>query len=248
MTKKTPLLLLVILSFLLALPSVAANAQGEQFVRFQTDGAPTFTCEQGQGTIVISISNVFLEFNVPPDALVTGITYFNGVEVSSMTSPPPQTSGIIPLLPGAFFPVPSYPVDLELRLITLVGGSPIYQSSFRVACAGDILTPQPITIININLKLSPVCLIPLPADAVQGRLLSTVTALFSPNAIDTTNVVLPAGSAWFVIDAQDGYYKLWVACQAQTLWVPADAIGPNYEPPWHGAPLPVPAETEPSET
>ena len=250
MSNRTTLTLLVILLLLLALPLAAVNAQSEQYMRFQNNGTTTFTCETNQFGVVFNSPNGVFEFNnLPADAEYTVSFYINGALSSSGgPHPVPATSGIL-------FPVhtvvswASYPLNVEVRLITLINGSPIYQSSMITSCNADVLTPQPVTIINLNLTLPlpAACLIPLPADAVQGRLLSNVSALFSPNPTDTTNVVLPAGSAWFVIDAKDGYYKLWIACQADALWVPADAIGPNYEPPWNGASLPAANEPEISE-
>ncbi|MEP7291626.1 MAG: hypothetical protein ABI835_07570 [Chloroflexota bacterium] len=72
----------------------------------------------------------------------------------------------------------------------------------------------------------------------QGRMLSTVDALYEPIAGSTTGVIIPAGSAWWVLGAKDGYYEIWISCDADSVWVPADSIGPNYEQPWNGAPLP----------
>ncbi len=65
----------------------------------------------------------------------------------------------------------------------------------------------------------------LPSSAVQGRLLSTTTALYEPRADATTNFVIPGGRAWWVIDAQGGFYELWISCVAHPIWVPAEHDG-----------------------
>lgn len=84
------------------------------------------------------------------------------------------------------------------------------------------------------------CLSSIPSGSVQGRMLETVAAVYEPSSGAETNVVIPGGTAWWIIGADDGYYKLFIACPGNPVWVPASSMGPNYDPPWNGAALPDP--------
>ena len=53
---------------------------------------------------------------------------------------------------------------------------------------------------------------------------NTTNALWGPDAVDTTNIVLPAGSHWYVIGTQDGFSRLFITCQANPVWVAADNL------------------------
>ena len=56
---------------------------------------------------------------------------------------------------------------------------------------------------------------------------------------EATDTVLKAGTNVRAIgvDASGMYTQILFACDF--LWVPTAAIGPNYESPWNGAPLPT---------
>ncbi len=84
----------------------------------------------------------------------------------------------------------------------------------------------------------PLCTTPLPVGSIQGRLLSLTQGLFSPDPRSTTDVLLPAGSSWWIIDTAPGYYRLWIACAATPVWVSAFLVTPNYDAVWRGSPLP----------
>ncbi len=84
----------------------------------------------------------------------------------------------------------------------------------------------------------PLCTVPLPVGSVQGRLLTLTQGLFSPDPRSTTDVLLPAGSSWWIIDTAPGYYRLWIACEATPIWVSSFLVTPNYDAIWHGSPLP----------
>lgn len=74
----------------------------------------------------------------------------------------------------------------------------------------------------------------------QGRVLGPVTTYFAPSLDKATNppVVLPVGTSWWILEARDGFYKLFIACQGQYVWVTADSLGANFDVVWNGAPLP----------
>lgn len=82
------------------------------------------------------------------------------------------------------------------------------------------------------------CGVAVPSTSVQGRVQFTVNALFEPRADALTNVTIPGGTAWYVLDGQNGYYQIFIACKASPVWVPADSLGPNFDAVWQGRPLP----------
>jgi hypothetical protein len=84
----------------------------------------------------------------------------------------------------------------------------------------------------------PACPYPLVMGAVQGRMISSTIALWEPNAGSTTDVIIPVGSSWWIIDVAPGFYRLWIACEAQPVWVSAFLMTPNYDSVWQGQPLP----------
>ncbi len=232
------LLSLVLPALLLMLSFTVVSAQDEAYRRWLDDGK-TFTCtDLGGGVIAVVLSNQNVEFNHLPPSAEFSINYIeNGVLTFDGYYPVEQTSGTRSYNQfTALFT--AYPLTFAFRLDTLIDGIIVYQSTVSVACTADGVFP--VTPVNVNLTAEPVpsCLTSPPADAVQGRLISTINALFEPDAASTTNVILPGGSAWWIMSAKDGFYQLWIACQAAPVWVPASAIGPNYDPPANGAPLP----------
>ena len=82
------------------------------------------------------------------------------------------------------------------------------------------------------------CLSSISSGAVQGRMLETVQAVYEPRSDATTNVTIPGGTSWWIAGAANGYYKLFISCPGNFVWVPASTMGPNYDPPFNGAPLP----------
>ena len=84
----------------------------------------------------------------------------------------------------------------------------------------------------------PRCDNPLPAGSVQGRMVLPTLALYDPNPNATTDILIPGGTSWWVIDAASGYYRIWIACQANPVWVPSLLMTPNSDDVWSGQPLP----------
>jgi hypothetical protein len=99
------------------------------------------------------------------------------------------------------------------------------------------IVPVPNSLVSPCLESQ--CAYPLPVDAVQGRLEGATQAYYAPSTDAKTEIVLPVGSSWWVAGSENGFYKLFVACQANYLWVPASALGANYDNPWNGAALPA---------
>lgn len=81
----------------------------------------------------------------------------------------------------------------------------------------------------------------LSKNAVVGSFVEPAVAHWGPHAMQPTEpqIVIPAGNtAWVLgMDASGAYYQIIWSCDY--LWVPASAVGPNYDDLWQGAPLPV---------
>ncbi len=203
--------------------------------------APAVTCSpEGAGVKAVFASQP-VEWNLPAGASFSIVYIYNGVEVPS--GPFPGAAGTSSFVYGALrLDFPAYPAVAAVRLETIVGGVIVYTSTMSTSCSADGVTTS--TVVNAvpasgtAHTLADTCKTVLPASAVQGRMLTTLRALFAPRADTTTDVTLEAGTSWWVIGAQDGYYHLWIACKAETVWVPAEAMSPNYALPWGGAALP----------
>ena len=74
----------------------------------------------------------------------------------------------------------------------------------------------------------------------QGRVVGPVTTYWAPRLNAGTNpaVVLPVGTSWWILEARDGFYKLFIACQARYVWVTAESLGANFDVVWGGRALP----------
>ena len=78
-------------------------------------------------------------------------------------------------------------------------------------------------------------------DAVVGRVLESVPAYWAPDFEKMTSpeVQIPWNSTlWtFGVDESGEFRKVLLECTY--LWIPADAMGPNYDEVWNGTPLPM---------
>ncbi len=81
--------------------------------------------------------------------------------------------------------------------------------------------------------------LPIPPQAVVGRVTQDTLVYWAPRESALVPIVLPAGkTAWVLgVDASGHYYKIiWAD---RYLWVPAETMGPNTDALWQGAPLPT---------
>ncbi len=111
-------------------------------------------------------------------------------------------------------------------------------SSVVFAQSGATLTPTPTPVVASPTPAIPHGL-PIPSQAVVGRVLSATLVYWRPSADAVVPLVLPAGkTAWVLgVDTSGHYYKIiWAD---KYLWVPVETMGPNYDEVWHGAPLPT---------
>lgn len=68
------------------------------------------------------------------------------------------------------------------------------------------------------------CSNPLPADAVVYTVPNGATAYFNPDLQSGANFSLPAGS-WKISEVSGDFAKVWIACEAESIWIPSSAIG-----------------------
>ncbi|MDX2140825.1 MAG: hypothetical protein SF123_22265 [Chloroflexota bacterium] len=226
----TRLLLIAMIALALAVSTSSVNA-ANQYRRW-IDVGTTYTCSTASGGIVlVNLFNLTVEFSgLPANAQYTNTFIQNGIVTTQGPFPVEQTDGT--RLYGNYgTSFRSYPANFEFRIDTLIDGIVVYQSSIVISCTNSFFLPRPVTIVNGELGVAPVaCVSPLDTTtAVQGRLLETITALYEPRADATTNVVLPAGSAWWITGSSNGYYRLWIACLANPVYVPASAMAPNHD-------------------
>jgi hypothetical protein len=79
----------------------------------------------------------------------------------------------------------------------------------------------------------------IPPQAVGGAFVANAPVYFAPQSDTPTGVMIEAGKTYLVAgqDATGQFRKVLISCT--WVWVPADTVGPNYESPWNGAPLPT---------
>ncbi len=84
-----------------------------------------------------------------------------------------------------------------------------------------------------------VCPLPMPDTAVMGKFVSDATLYYAPGKLIAPQSSLPTGQSAYVlgVNSTGEYYKIIWVCQH--LWVPVDAVGPNYDAVWNGQPLPT---------
>ncbi len=67
------------------------------------------------------------------------------------------------------------------------------------------------------------CPVPLPAGSVVYNIPAGALAFFEPRSDAYTGFDVPPGT-WYVSEQQNGYAKVWIACQASMVWVPVENI------------------------
>ncbi|MFN8528359.1 MAG: hypothetical protein U0670_07095 [Anaerolineae bacterium] len=69
------------------------------------------------------------------------------------------------------------------------------------------------------------CSNPLPANAVQHSIPAGAPAFYAPDAGAATGFNIPAGTWWTYGSSGDSTH-VWIACQANPVWVPSNAVAP----------------------
>lgn len=109
----------------------------------------------------------------------------------------------------------------------------------RAACEAATATPSGAYSVRVSPGLHAAgCDQYLELDnAVVGTLVHSAPVYWRPGqSIDLT---LEAGKSFWVLgmDSAQEHYQIYIQCQK--VWIPADAIGPNYDDVWQGRPLPT---------
>ena len=68
------------------------------------------------------------------------------------------------------------------------------------------------------------CAYPLPAGTVVYDVPAGAPAFFEPRLDTQVNFNLPAGT-WKIMEFSGDFAKVWIACQAQPIWIPRNAVG-----------------------
>jgi hypothetical protein len=79
----------------------------------------------------------------------------------------------------------------------------------------------------------------IPPQAAGGQFVANAPVYYAPESSAQTGIVIAAGKTYLVAgqDATGQFRKVLISCQ--WVWVPINTVGPNYEAPWYGAPLPT---------
>ncbi|MFN8527730.1 MAG: hypothetical protein U0670_03870 [Anaerolineae bacterium] len=203
--------------------TVPANAQARVWTNDKT-----FTCGPNGGGVAVTLNNQ----NIDVLNLTAGVDQFtlhyidNGMD--TVDGPYPVESNGRHNYGSFLEPFASYPFTFEFRIDTIVGGVVVYQSSLIATCTAD---GGPYPLVPVSGPPGSVggtdyvgCVTGVPAGSRLGTILNTTNGLWGPDAGDVTNVVLPAGSRWFVIGTQGDFVRLWIACLANPVWVDAENI------------------------
>jgi hypothetical protein len=89
------------------------------------------------------------------------------------------------------------------------------------------------------------CNLNTPSGSVVGALTKPTLTYWAPDLSKELDPRLilgtdPTNKTWWVLgqDATHSFYKIAIVCDVY-VWVPVDAMGPNYDAVWHGTPLPT---------
>lgn len=120
----------------------------------------------------------------------------------------------------AMFPIaPDTPITVVLTLIDGVGGPAVSTTIVYITqCNGGTAT-----IVNNVPNTATACPYPMPADAVLAQLPAGAPAFFAADLGSATGFNIPAGS-WYMSDFGADFVQVWIACQAQPVYVPANAV------------------------
>jgi hypothetical protein len=78
----------------------------------------------------------------------------------------------------------------------------------------------------------------IPPQAVMARFNDNAQVFFAPQADAGTNIVITVGKTYLMagVDESGVYAQVLVSCE--WVWVELAKLGPTYDEPWNGAPLP----------
>lgn len=207
------------LMFATLLVIITAIAAGAAPNAAQAAVAPQWTCEYGN--LLITAGPIDLDG-------VTNSYRINGTGPGLPTAPQLAYPGITYLT----FELPGPGTWSNLTLEWSRDSLPYDQSMFSFTvdgCSETAPEPEPVPGCDV--------LVAIPPSAVGANFVADARVYWKPGEI--TEHVLPEGTHVRAIgkDATGEYYQVLYVCDF--LWVKAETLGPNYESPWNGAPLPT---------
>jgi hypothetical protein len=81
--------------------------------------------------------------------------------------------------------------------------------------------------------------ITIPAQAVMGTFTENALLYWKPGAATWPNLFVDAGKSYRVIGQDESGQFRQILLNCQYMWVETDTVGPNYDYPWNGQPLPT---------
>jgi hypothetical protein len=139
--------------------------------------------------------------------------------------------------------VTAWPVTIQIKDLA---GQPPYGHNTQTIYDSIEADSGPIVIqTTLNCGSTPEALpgcdvtIAIPSTAVGGTFVADAPLYWTPGQLVSPAKTIPAGESARVIglDESGKYYKIIWVCDY--VWVPANALGPNFDAVWHGAPLPT---------
>ncbi len=98
--------------------------------------------------------------------------------------------------------------------------------SYSSTMTYDCTTGAALSIVNVAggaASAAPVCPYPLLSGSTVYSIPAGAPAFFAPDASSQTTFAIPAGT-WYISEFSGDFAKVWIACQASPVWVPANAV------------------------
>lgn len=232
MSQYRRLILMVILVFTLAfvsvLPALAVVSQltVELLPTFPTFNRPVSNCSD-LSLIATNTHYEVLEITVS----VTGAYQYT--DVSFFDGDPLTPDGFLLIYPlGGFDPTSPLTNCLasadDFWVLNLTAGSyTLVVTTFSNGATGPVTFifdgPGTITIGQPATEEVPSCPIPLPDGSAIYNVPAGAPAFFAPDLASQTDFNLPAGT-WWVTQFEGDFAQVWIACQANLIWIPVNAI------------------------
>jgi hypothetical protein len=97
-------------------------------------------------------------------------------------------------------------------------------STFVDNTTGDFsFTLEGAGVVAIVTASSATCANPLPAGSVVYAVPAGAPAFFAADLATQINLTLPAGT-WWISEFRGDFAKVWIACSANPIWIPANAV------------------------
>jgi hypothetical protein len=77
---------------------------------------------------------------------------------------------------------------------------------------------------NINTVVADNCTYPLPTNSVLYNVPAGAPVFYDADLNTKVNFDLPAGT-WKISEFSGDFAKVWIACEAQPIWIPSNAVG-----------------------